>query len=488
MTATTQSSERAKTKDLLKRLKEVNAAEHMKNDIERACLFSMVFQDKHRYCPSSRDWFVYENGVWVLDGEGMSARADMKRLGKALGAYVLDLDVDEDKKKSLLRFSGNWLKSSYRNQILLDSRDINYFVRDDLDKDVFLLNCQNGVLSLKDGNVKFFSHKPELLLSKMTGTEYVPAAACPRWTKFIEEVTSGDTGKAKYLQKMAGLALVGDVPEHKFFILFGPTTRNGKSTFAETLLSVMGTYGATIDPASLAKQKADSRRASGDIARLAGVRLAICSEAPKSMPLDSALLKKLTGGDRILARHLMEREFEFVPQFTIAMNTNYLPSTSDTTVFSSGRISVIEFQRHFEEAEQDKHLKEKLLAESAGILNWMIKGYQIYLAEGLQEPESIRATTKTYSEESDRMGCFVEECLLAEPGKLVALKDVYPVYQRWCDECGYSPLGKQGFIAEMKQKRYYRSSGTVGGKTVRNVIFGFSGFVKTTETFENLTG
>ena len=477
---------------LVKSLQQMQAVFYKRSDIGSARLFSDVFRQKHRYCQTSRDWYKYFGGVWTLDAEGLSARADLKLLGEALVQYASSYEFPDDqegkKKSEYINYSLKWLKSAYRGPLLNDAKDLNYISRECMDTDLFTLNCQNGVLNLEGGKVRFTEHNPDFLLSKITNVSYDPKATCPRWMQFMDEVTEDpenhqpDQEKKRYLQKVAGLALVGDCPEHRFFIVFGSSTRNGKSTMTETLLHIMGTYGASVNPETLAIQKTDSRRASGDVARLSGIRLAICSEAPRRMPLDSALLKKLTGGERILARHLQEREFEFQPQLTLLMNTNYLPSTTDSTIFSSDRVSVCEFNRHFEPEEQDKHLKQKLIQESSGILNWMISGFQLYLREGLIEPKSIREETQQYKTESDRVGTFLTECLekTSEPDGCITVKQSYKLYTAWCEESGYPALGKQAFTSELRTKRIYKENFYVkdpltGKKvTVHRVIAGYT--------------
>jgi len=208
------------------------------------------------------------------------------------------------------------------------------------------------------------------------------------------------------------------------------------------------------------------------------VRFAVASEAPRRMPLDSALLKSMTGRDRITARFLHQSEFEFVPAFCLIMNTNYLPSCSDTTVFASGRIAVVEFPHHFTFQEQDQHLREKLRKEKSGILNWCIDGLKMYYSEGIEEPDSIRQASEEFAQESDRVGVFLEEVLTPSAGELIAISEVYPKYDRWCMESGFQPMSKQTFIDELKRKKVFRTSGTIHGKTVRNVIMGYSDFIK----------
>ena len=94
------------------------------------------------------------------------------------------------------------------------------------------------------------------------------------------------------------------------------------------------------------------------------------------MVLSASLVKTLTGRDTINARFLNENSFEFVPQFKLFINTNHLPKVTDPTVFDSGRVKVVPFNRHFSEEEQDKTLKRRLRQTEnlSGILNWCWMG------------------------------------------------------------------------------------------------------------------
>ena len=126
------------------------------------------------------------------------------------------------------------------------------------------------------------------------------------------------------------------------FILYGPTSRNGKGTTMESILRIMGEYGKNADPTMLqAKFNAQSGGPSEEIARLAGSRFVNISEPEKKITLDAALTKRLTGNDTITARYLHENSFEFRPNFKIFINTNHRPNITDLTLFESGRIKII---------------------------------------------------------------------------------------------------------------------------------------------------
>lgn len=461
-------------------LQDLRAESYETSDKGYGRLFADVFRERHRYNPTRKDFMLFDGKRWVDDTEGLSARADAKRLSDALLKYAISVDTDGRYLKAVTPLCN--IRS--RENMLKDSRDVYYFSDSQLDQDDYLLNVQNGILDLSGWEPIFKKHDPDILLSKICNVEYRSAATCKEWEKFLTEVMQGDVEKIKYLQKIAGLSLTGNTSEEACFVLYGSTTRNGKSTFCETIIHLLGDYALTMRPETLAvKQNIDSRQASGDIARLNGCRFCNASEPAKRMLFDTALLKSLLGRDSITARHLHQREFSFIPKFKLVINTNYLPTITDDTVFSSGRINVISFDRHFEVAEQDKHLKDKLRdkKELAGILNWCIEGLQLYRKEGLKPPEAVQSATETYRTDSDKIGNFINECL-EKTGKNSSVKEVYELYDKWCNDNGFGVENKGNFIAELKSKGVYANSGTVDGKTVKNIVKGYSETIE----FENI--
>ncbi len=457
-------------KSLVETLKEIEAAKNFEtNDKGYGSLFAEVFKDKHRYNPSIKDFMVYDGKKWIEDIEGLSAKSDAKLLSDALIEYAPSIDAD------YLKAVVSLCNIRNRENMLKDSKDLYYFSNEQLDTNDYLLNVQNGTLDLSEDTPKFIEHNPDMLLSKICNVEYEPNAVCNEWNKFLIEVMQGDTDKIKYLQKIAGISLTGNTKEETCFILYGSTTRNGKSTFCETLIYLLGNYALTMKPETLAvKQNLDSRQASGDIARLSGCRFVNASEPPKRMLFDTALLKSLLGRDSITARHLHQREFSFIPKFKLVMNTNYLPTITDDTVFSSGRINVISFDRHFTPEEQDKNLKNKLRdsKELSGILNWCIEGLHLYRREGLEPPQSVKDVTETYRSDSDKLGSFINECL-TKTNKNSKAKDVYERYSEWCSDNGYGIENKGNFFSELKNKGIFATSGTVNGKTEKNIVKGY---------------
>jgi putative DNA primase/helicase len=178
---------------------------------------------------------------------------------------------------------------------------------------------------------------------------------------------------------------------------------------------------------------------SEDVARLAGVRFVNISEPDRNLRLDAALVKSMTGNDTLNARFLHENSFDFRPQFKMYINTNYRPSISDLTLFSSDRVIVVTFDRHFGEGEQDTNLKVLFAHPNSqsAILNWLVEGYAMLRKEGLKLPETVKTAIEDYRKDSDKVMRFVDECLEVSDNAEVRTADVYKEYQQWCEDNGY---------------------------------------------------
>ncbi len=460
---------------LIKKLVALGAAKRFAtNDKGSAELFSTVFKNVSRYNPTQKDWMFYNGVKWIADTEGMKAKRNAKKLADAILSYAVSVsELDEKSRENYLKYASRLMNYRDRNTMVNDAKDLNFFENTELDKDDLILNLKNCVLDLSGDTPRILEHNADLLLSKCCNASYDPNATCKLWEKTINEIMEGNAEKIRYLQKILGLCLTGITAEEELYFFYGASTRNGKSTICETVLSILNDYGATISPETLAvKANKDSRTASPDIAKLAGTRLVIASEPPKKMIFDTSLVKTMTGRDRITARFLHQNEFCFTPKFKLIINTNYLPTITDQTVFKSGRIRVVSFNKHFDEHEQNKMLKDELRKESDGILNWMIAGLYLYRKEGLEPPVAVRNSTDEYEIDSDKIGRFISECLV-KSDKNTSAKDVYETYSKWCSDSGLGIDGRNNFYIELKTRGLFGASGTVNGKTVRNIVRGY---------------
>ena len=123
-------------------------------------------------------------------------------------------------------------------------------------------------------------------------------------------------------------------------------------------------------------------------------------------------------------------------------------------MFTSGRVIIIPFERHFNENEQDKGLKRYLRRPNnlSGILNWLIEGYRLLRAEGLEPTARIKAAIAEYAVQSDVLGLFLSETVLPAEGEKLSTSTLYNIYTVWAKSRGNKPIRVQSFVSELRNR------------------------------------
>jgi putative DNA primase/helicase len=423
---------------------------YQRDEIGIGNAFADYFKPIARFNADRNIWYVYDGAVWQPDENSLAVAELAKYLADQLYTFALQIKDEDTRNRYIKRVQKLQLRKN-RKTMVEDAKSVYPIPMSAFDSNKFLFNLENGTLDLS--TMIFRPHDPKDFITKISHIDYDPEATCPRWIRFVDEVMEGKAAVARYLQKAVGYSLSGDTSLECLFIMFGPTTRNGKTTTIETILRLMGEYGRSAKPDMLATNyfRGQSNGSSDDVARLAGARFVGISEMEQKLTINASLTKQLTGNGSITARFLYEGYFEFHLQAKIFIDTNHLPNVTDQTLFESGRLKIIPFTRHFSDAEQDKTLKTTLMAPEnlSGILNWAIEGYRLYKAEGLPEPDEVKTATEQYKVESDRTAQFMAQCLRHEKGSELKSTAVYNRYKDWCSENGYKYEGSQNFYKRL---------------------------------------
>lgn len=422
------------------------------NDIGAGNFFADTYMNTSRYVREKKLWHIYDGRVWRSDESNLKVAEQAKHFT----SYLHDCQkyINDDKHlEAWLKFV-RWRKRKKARDIMLeDAKSVHPISIMDFDKSPYILNCQNCTLDLQNFTTR--KHTPDDLLSKISNVIYNPNAKCERWEQFINEIMCGDETRAKFLQKALGYALTGDTSMECFFILYGATARNGKGTTMETMRYLMGDYGRNTQPETIMKKQYNNGGApSEDMARLNGAHFINVSEPAKGQNLNSALVKQMTGGDTVTARFLYQESFEYKPKFKLFINTNHLPRVSDDSIFASGRVKLIPFERHFSESEQDNGLKELFRQPDnlSGILNWLIEGLKLMRSEGLEQSQAVKDAITEYREESDVVGRFVRERIIKKGKCKTLMSEIYLAYTTWCEHNGNNSLNKNNLISELRTK------------------------------------
>lgn len=423
---------------------------YQRDEIGIGNAFADYFKPIARFNGDRNVWYVYDGKVWQPDENALAVAELAKYLADELYTFALTIR-DEDTRNRYIKRVQKLQQRKHRKTMVEDAKSVYPIRMSAFDSNEYLFNLENGTLDLR--TLEFHEHDPKDFITKISHINYDPEATCPRWNQFIDEVMVGRKNVGRYLQKAIGYALSGDTSLECLFIMFGPTTRNGKTTTIETILRVMGEYGRSAKPDMLATNyfRGQSNGSSDDVARLAGARFVGISEMEQKLTINASLTKQLTGNGSITARFLYEGYFEFHLQAKIFIDTNHLPNVTDRTLFESGRLKIIPFTRHFEDHEQDKTLKTTLMQPEnlSGILNWCIEGYKLFKAEGLNEPDEVKAATEEYRVDSDRIAQFMQQCLKKEKGSEIKASNVYSRYKEWCCDNGFKYESSQNFYKRL---------------------------------------
>lgn len=357
---------------------------------------------------------------------------------------------DKDVREKIFKHGLRTESAAYRQGVEKIAKNrVHVYVKPDLvDAHDFLLNASNGTINLKNGCIE--EPRREHLLTKMTPVEYDPSAESTLWEGFLRRVIP-DAEVREFVQRAAGYALTGDVSEQCFFFLFG-SGKNGKSVFLKTLIEAMGEY-ASVSTADLLLE-IKSERLRPEIADLKGRRLVTTIEIADGRKLAENLVKQLTGGDRINARFLYEKNFEFDPTHKIFIAANHRPVVKGTDFAIWRRIMLVPFTETIPDSEADPHLSRKLKAELPGVLNWCVQGCLMWQTHGLQPPESVKHAVEEYRAEQDVTQQFIDEACECGTYKSVNATVLYQAYRQWCLHRGEEPTPIQQFGRVLTDKGF----------------------------------
>lgn len=433
--------------------------------------------DSLRYCAEWKSWLRWNNGHWVLDKKGFVNRC-AKHTVRQMQADAARIEEQGDANyASNLR---EWGRESESKRLisamiaLASSEECIPVAPDEFDRDNMMFNVQNGTVDLRTGACT--PHRRQHLNMKISPVSYESGADCPIWKKFLHQVLGEDDELVSWMQRAIGYSLTGSVGEKCFFVLYG-SGNNGKSVFTETLHHIMGGYGKTADFSTFLTRKKDGPR--DDLADLHGARLVNSSESERGAKLAEAFVKNITGGDMVKARHLYGKLFEFAPQFKLWFSSNYKPVIGNMDEGIWSRVRLIPFVVTIPKEKRDKNLKQKLLDESSGILNWCLEGCLKWQKEGLGESKIIKMATAEYRDEMDVLSMFIQEALNVDPEEMATKSEVYKMYQWWAERQGMkrpytkntviNMLAERGFKnGKHKKSGPYRDKQVVYGLSVRN--------------------
>jgi P4 family phage/plasmid primase-like protien len=400
---------------------------YSRTDDGNALRFIDDYGHQFRRVADMRKWFVWDGCRWALDHEDRAVREVARELAR-------ELPDGSQEEKSFKRNSMS--ATGISGAVRVAETDSRVSIRAaELDAHPELLNTPTGVVNLRRGMVT--PHDAGLLLTRITAHGVQIDAPHPGWDAFLAETFNGDAELIGYLQRIAGLALLGSVREHLLPFLYG-SGANGKGVVTLVLQGLLGDADsggyAVSAPDGFLMTGRDGKHET-EIARLRGARLVVCAEQTSGKRFDESKVKRLTGGDVLTGRFMRGDFFDFIPSHLVWVLSNHLPAVREGGPSFWRRVRLIPFRNVVPEDQRVPDLHEQLLAaEGPAILGWAVRGAVEVLATGVAEPEAVVKATQDYEISEDTLASFVrDECLLG-PNWWCPVGELRGRYIRHCEE------------------------------------------------------
>jgi putative DNA primase/helicase len=413
------------------------------------------FGSNLHYCHPWKKWLHFDRQRWKEDDTAAVHRV-AKRTVRAILKEAATVEDDEKRKAHTEWWHTSEGKARVEAMLSCASSENGIpILPDDMDRDRFLLNVENGTIDLRTGKLR--PYQREDLITKLAPVKFLPGSPCPTWLRVLDRIFASDPTLIRFWKALCGICLTGDVSNQILPVLYGAGA-NGKTTILTVLLEILGPDYAIVAPPGLLTLKKGDRHPT-ELASLFNKRLVVDSETAEGAQFNENLVKQLTGSDKIRARRMREDFWEFSPTHKILMCTNHKPEIRETKNAIWRRVKLVPFNVTIPDDEQDARLPDRLRAEYPGILAWCVEGCLDWLEMGLEIPAAVEDATAEYRRESDVIGEFLaSECTIM-PELRARATPLYARYQGWA---GNDAVNQRKFGKAMVERgfRKHTNNGT----------------------------
>ena len=475
-------------------------------DLGQARILSREYGEELRYSPAF-DYMRYDGTQWQESGElAVGAEVEltdlqladadllMSKTRKALldsGATMEEAaEAVRKRKKGMkmglsekqMKLYEDYLDAKTYQAFVLDRRNWKYLKAaldtcrplvqidvHDFDKNEFLLNTPSATYDLKKGLAGRREHRPRDFITKSTSVD--PGEQGKElWMDALDKIFLGDQELIDYVQRVVGLAAIGKVYVEALIIPYG-AGRNGKSTFWNTILHVLGSYSGRLSADTLTV--GCRRNIKPELAEVFGKRLVIAAELEEGQRLNTSIIKQLCSTDDLFVEKKYKAPFSFTPTHTVILYTNHLPRVGATDDGIWRRLIVIPFRAKFEGKSDTKNYGDQLQQKAGpAVLSWIIEGAKKVIDSGfkISEPETVRDSISEYREQNDWLTQFLTECCEVTDNPMFEAPsgELYQTYREYSLKMGEYTRSTADFYAALENKGFVKHR-TGNGRFIRGL-------------------
>ncbi|MDV2567079.1 DNA primase family protein [Levilactobacillus brevis] len=302
-----------------------------------------------------------------------------------------------------------------------------------------LVAFRNGTFNMATGKLE--SKNPENYL--LNGHDYdldVSGMMTPRTDALLRDMVGN---AATFLKEYIGYGFYHSYRPFQKIVFLSGSGGEGKSTFLVDLLA-RTLYGAdnyvAVPPDELAGNDARFKPA-----QLYGREVNIVADIPKGYLSNTAVLKKLSGGDPIDAEFKGMQNFTFINYAKMIFSANALPSFTDSSNGMTERLVLIKFVNgDTRTAYKDfwkEHDMQLVKAERSAFAYKCLKAFMAAMKRGsLTETDDMKLARDEWVNLNDHFGQFIEEACEIDTSKDEgdSSKSVVAEYKAFCLENNYS--------------------------------------------------
>jgi len=439
-----------------------------KHDLGNAQFTLDQHADKFAYS-DSLGWLYHTGTHWATDAaeaEVHAATVDALKARCALALKQNDLD--------LLKIATPTAK--HTRDALYHFKHMVTTPTGAFDAEKHLLNCQNGVVDLRTGELA--THEPSNRFTYCVPTAYKPGERSELWEGLLLDWFNQEHEVMLYLQRCFGYTLTGESKEECLFFVSGPG-RAGKGTLVNTVAGLLGAplaQGVQFNAFTNTNDAQNFR-----LAPLRNARMVTASESRKGERLNEAIVKQITGRDAIQAAHKYGAPFTFTPAFKLWLMSNESPrgDVDDDAFWYRVRLFTLT-KSHM--GSEDNGIKDTLTrqAHREGLLSWLVHGAVRYYAKGLGTPATVMQNAQNARQEQDQVHQWLTDRCEVQEGAETDAAELYASYSDWCAENGIdkAKLSKAGLLGKLDKKGFpnRRTSKRIGGAATPVVVKMVAGF------------
>lgn len=321
-----------------------------------------------------------------------------------------------------------------------------------LEADKDYINLANGVLEWQTGILK--PHDPSYMSTIQLPIIYDPAATCPSFDKWVEEVIPEDCRQMFW--EFLGYMMLSGNPLQIAILLYGDGG-NGKGTTLRLIVKMLGKANvSSVDLRSMSENKFATADLFGKIANIAG-------DIDAKYLSDTAQFKQITGEDTVRAEEKFKKAFSFTPWAVPVFSANKFWRSADDTEGYYRRWVIIPFPT---KVDRLRDFDESVLhSEIPGIFNKAVANLKVLMQRGHFEPVgSAFDVAQEFRTQNDPVEMWLQDesaVSLADPTGRTERKAALSAYTYWCRRNNHQPQSGRSFYDSLRRKGFvdYKSNG-----------------------------